>query len=198
MGQAVLPTPISVTCSKWYMRKALLFSGLSLWTTLTEPLPACLINLLPESLGSELSLCLSPPATFLEASSGIWRVVFSPSCHRLNVPGPRGLSLPGITWLCWSRGGSLSPSELRRWVPVAQRNLERLGNQPRNPTHQTGKNTGSDSGLSQEGEGESDQLSKDTHVTTFFGGVETMSFRFREQSGSTVMCKSVWKWEPEM
>jgi hypothetical protein len=30
MGQAVLP--ISVTCSKWYIRKAPLFSGLSLWT----------------------------------------------------------------------------------------------------------------------------------------------------------------------
>jgi hypothetical protein len=26
------PPPISVTCSKWYIRKAPLFSGLSLWT----------------------------------------------------------------------------------------------------------------------------------------------------------------------
>jgi hypothetical protein len=72
---------------------------------------------------------------------------------------------------------------------VAQRNLERLGNQPRSPTHQTGKNMGSNSGLLQKAEAKSDQLPKDTLVTAPLGG-ETVSFR-REWGESTILCKSV-------
>jgi hypothetical protein len=45
-------------------------------------------------------------------------------------------------------------------VLVAQRNLEMLGNQSGSPTHQTGKNPGSNSDLPQEAEGESDQFLK--------------------------------------
>jgi hypothetical protein len=72
---------------------------------------------------------------------------------------------------------------------VAQRNPERLGNQPGSPTHHTGKNLGSKSGLPQEAEGESDQLPKTPEKPRFWG--ETVSFRFREWGGSTVLCESV-------
>jgi hypothetical protein len=44
------PSPISVTCSKWYIRKAPLFLGFELLSA--ESLPACLINLLPKSFGA--------------------------------------------------------------------------------------------------------------------------------------------------
>jgi hypothetical protein len=57
--------------------------------------------------------------------------------------------------------------------------MERLRNQPGSLTHQTGKNLGSNSGLLQEAEVESDQLSKGTLATTLWG-LETMSFRLRE------------------
>jgi hypothetical protein len=57
MGQAV--PPISVTCSKWYIRKASFVLGAQLL--------ACLINLLPESFGAP-SLCLSLPTTIYHFS----------------------------------------------------------------------------------------------------------------------------------
>jgi hypothetical protein len=70
---------------------------------------------------------------------------------------------------------------------VAQKNLER--NQPGSPAHQTGKNPGSNSGLPQEAEGNSDPLSKCTLITTFF--VVKLSFKFKGQDGSTVLCESM-------
>jgi hypothetical protein len=57
---------------------------------------------------------------------------------------------------------------------VAQRNPERLRNQFGNPTHQTGKNLGSNSGLPQETERESDQFPAETPKKPPFGG-ETLS-----------------------
>jgi hypothetical protein len=87
-------------------------------------------------------------------SSGIWRVVFSPPHHQLSIPGPLGgPPLPDALDLVNLGEGGLSPGELRRRVPVAQRKLERLRNQLGNPAHQTGKNAGSKSGLPQEAEG---------------------------------------------
>jgi hypothetical protein len=51
MRQAV-PSLISVTCSKWYIRKALCSQGSAFGLEPTELLPACLINLLPKSFGA--------------------------------------------------------------------------------------------------------------------------------------------------
>jgi hypothetical protein len=79
------------------------------------------------------------------------------------------------TVLLWGEGAS--PSKPRRWVSVAQRNLERLGNQPGSPTHHTGKNPGSNSGLPQEAEREFDQFSKGTQVTPSWGCVWNCVFR---------------------
>jgi hypothetical protein len=106
------------------------------------------------------SQSLSEPSCNISGGlSGIWRVVFSPPCHWLSVPSllggpPLQAPLDRVDL----GGGSLSPSELRRQVLVAQRNLKRLRNQLGSPTYQTGKNLGSNSGLPQEAEGESDQL----------------------------------------
>jgi hypothetical protein len=58
MGQAV--APVSVTCSKWYLRKAPLSQCAAFGHESAELLLACLINLLPESFGA-LLVCLSPP-----------------------------------------------------------------------------------------------------------------------------------------
>jgi hypothetical protein len=137
------PPPIFVISSKLYIRETPFVLRLSLWTWVHELLLACLINLLPESFWCPLSLCLSPPATFLGVHPGFGGWCF----YQLNALGPLGgPPLPGTTSLCWSGGGSLSPSEPRRRVPVAQTNMERLRNQPGSPTHQTGKNPGSNSG----------------------------------------------------
>jgi hypothetical protein len=116
--------------------------------------------------------------------------MFSPPCHWLNIPSPQeGPPLPGTTRLCQSGEGSHSPHELRRWVPVAQRKLERFRNQLGSPTHQTGNNLGSNSGLSQKAEGESDQLSKVTLVTTFWG----WNHAFRVQGAEWKYC-AVWEY----
>jgi hypothetical protein len=86
-------------------------------------------------------------------------VVFSLPYHLLSVPGlPEGSPLPGATRCVDPRGGSLSPSELRRQVSVTQRNPERLRNQLGSPTHQTGKNLSLNSSLPHEVEKESNQL----------------------------------------
>jgi hypothetical protein len=44
--------PISVTCSKWYVRKAPLFLGSAFGLQSAQLLPACLTNLPPESFGA--------------------------------------------------------------------------------------------------------------------------------------------------
>jgi hypothetical protein len=158
----------------------------------SESLPAYLINLLPERFGTLSVSIWALLQHFWGPTQDLEGVVFT-SCHWLSIPSPPGgLPLQGTTRPCWFTGGTLSPSKLRRWILVAQRNLERLRNQPWSPTHQTGKNLGSNSGLPQESEGDSDQLSKGTLVSTFFGG-ETV--RFRLQGGSTVLHESVWKHE---
>jgi hypothetical protein len=59
-------------------------------------------------------------------------------------------------------------------------------------THQTGKNLGSNSGLPQEAEGELDHLTMG-HPSNHLFGSETMSLRFREQYGSTVLCEEYIK-----
>jgi hypothetical protein len=45
------PSLISVTCCKWYIRKALFVLEAKLWIKSAELLQACLINLLPKSFG---------------------------------------------------------------------------------------------------------------------------------------------------
>jgi hypothetical protein len=131
-----------------------------------ELLLACLINLLPESFGA-LSVSVWTLPAFLGACPGFggWCLhLITGSTSQAHQKG-----YPARTMgLCWSGWGNLSPSEMK-WVLVAQRNLERSGNQPGSPDYQTGKNPGSNSDLFQEAEGESDQLSKGTLVTTFYG-----------------------------
>jgi hypothetical protein len=56
--------------------------------------------------------------------------------------------------------------------------------------HQTGKNPGSNSGLPQDAEGELDHLPMGHLSNCHFGG-ETVSLRFREWYGSTVLCESM-------
>jgi hypothetical protein len=56
------------------------------------------------------------------------------------------------------RRGNPSPSESKRQVPVAQRNLGKARDPTWSPAHQTGQNLGLNSGLLQEAEWESDQL----------------------------------------
>jgi hypothetical protein len=70
-------------------------------------------------------------------------------------------------------------------------NLVRPRNQQgeRSTIHQIGKNPGSNSGLPQEAEGETDHLSETTSNILFWG--ETVSFRFKDHGGSTVLCKSI-------
>jgi hypothetical protein len=53
-----------------------------------------------------------------------------------------------------------------------------------NTAYQTGKNLGSNSGLPQEAEGETDHLPENASNHS-----ETMSFRFREWGGSTELCE---------
>jgi hypothetical protein len=77
MGQAVTPhpPPISITCSKWFIRKAPFVLG-------AQPLdksPLCSSGLLnklaSQKLWCYLSLCLSPSGTFLGVHPGFggWR-----------------------------------------------------------------------------------------------------------------------------
>jgi hypothetical protein len=80
MGQAV--PPISVTCSKLYVRKPPLFSGLSLWTWVRSVTDGLLSKLASWKLWCPLSLCLSSPATFLRAHLG-----FEGWCFHLLVTG---------------------------------------------------------------------------------------------------------------
>jgi hypothetical protein len=124
IGQAV--PPMSVTCSKWYIRKAPLCSqGSAFGLESTESMPACFINLLPKSFGASLSLS-EPSCNISGGYSWIQRVVCSPHCW-LSVLAHQ----EGHPWqVPWEhvdpRGGSPSPINPRRRVPAAQRNLERL------------------------------------------------------------------------
>jgi hypothetical protein len=52
MYGTICTSPISVTCSKWYIRRPPLFLRLSPWTWVPWVVQACLINLLPESFGA--------------------------------------------------------------------------------------------------------------------------------------------------
>jgi hypothetical protein len=99
------PRPISITCFKWYTRKApFVLSAQS-----AELLLACLINLLPESFGT-LSVSGSS-CNISGGSSGIWRLMFSRLCLWLSISGPLGrLPLPGTTGLCCSEGREPLPA----------------------------------------------------------------------------------------
>jgi hypothetical protein len=123
-----------------------------------ESLPACLINLLPESFGA-----LSASESSCNISGDIiWDLdggVFT-SLLLAQLPQPARHH-----WTMLIQGRE----PLSQWVPVAQKNLERLGNQTGSTAHYTGKNPGSNSDLPQEAEGESDQLSICTLVTAFLG-----------------------------
>jgi hypothetical protein len=68
-----------------------------------------------------------------------------------------------------------------QWNPVRCRNQRGEGS----TTHQTGKNLGSNSGLLQEAEGETDHLPMRHTSNCLFCG-ENVSPRFREWDGSTV------------
>jgi hypothetical protein len=121
-----------------------------------ELLPACLINLLPKSFGvlsvSLWALLQHFWRLILGSEGGVFTSLLQAQC-----PWPTGRATPARhhhTTLIQGEGASLQVSQ----VPVAQRNPERLGNQLGSPTHQTGKNLGSNSGLPQEAEGESDQF----------------------------------------
>jgi hypothetical protein len=129
MGQAV--PPISVTCSKWYIRKAPLCSwgsafGLVHWVT-----DSLLNKLASWKLWCPISL--SKSSYISEGLSGIRRVVLSPPGGQLNVPSLLGgPARPATTRSADPGGGSLSSDKLRQ-VLVAQRNPERLGNQLGSP-----------------------------------------------------------------
>jgi hypothetical protein len=179
---------ISVTCSKWYIRKAPFVLG-------AQPLEwvGCVSAILLNKLASQklwcpLGLCLRTHTTFLGPAWDLEGGVFTSL-------SPGGLPLPGAIRLCWSGGGSLFSSKPKRWVPVAQRNLKRCRNQPGSPNHQTGKNLGSNSGLPQKAEGSLINSQKALSNALFVG--ETMSLRLREQGRSTVLSESVWKCESE-
>jgi hypothetical protein len=89
MGWAV--SPISASSSKWYIGKAHFVLGdQPFGLESAELLLACLINLLFERFSGGLS-------------GRIQRVVFSPPCCWLSVPGLAG-ALAGVTRLCWSKG----------------------------------------------------------------------------------------------
>jgi hypothetical protein len=78
------PHPISVTCSKGYIRKAPFVLGAQPLDS--SPLSHCsLLNKLgSQKLWCPLSLCLNPPATFLEdPCQGFWGWCF----HFFVVPG---------------------------------------------------------------------------------------------------------------
>jgi hypothetical protein len=97
MGQAVNP-PIPVTCSKWYIRKALFVLGAQPLDESTELLRACLINLLLESFGA---LSVSATALLQHFWGPTWNLEggVCTSCHWLNIPSLLGgLPLPGVTW----------------------------------------------------------------------------------------------------
>jgi hypothetical protein len=76
MGQAVLP--ISVTCSKWYIRRPPLILGLSLCMRIHWVTSILLNKLVSQKLWCPSSLS-EPSCNISGGSSGIWRVVFSPS-----------------------------------------------------------------------------------------------------------------------
>jgi hypothetical protein len=82
----------------------------------TELLPACLINLLHQKLWCPLSLCLSPPATFLGLVRDLEGGVFT-SLSPAQCPQPtKGLPLPGATILCWFGREETSPSVSQQGV----------------------------------------------------------------------------------
>jgi hypothetical protein len=148
-----------------YKKGSLCSPGSAFGLESAELWPAFLINLLPERFGAP-SVCLNPPTTFLGCSPGIRRVVFSSPCHGLSAPGlPGGPPLPGTTRPVVPGGGSFSPGERGNfWLHKGTRKAQ----EPTcSPAYQTGKNPGSNSGLPQEAEEESDQFP--TRVTTFWG-----------------------------
>jgi hypothetical protein len=100
-------------------------------------------------------------------------------CHWGASPGPLGGDQ--------DRGAS-SSQRVRVRASNAQQNPLRCRNRLRSTDLHTGKSLGSNSGLPQEAEGETDHL-PETLVTACWG--EALSLRFREQGGSTVPCESV-------
>jgi hypothetical protein len=74
----------------------------------------------------------------------------------------------------------------------AQQNSVRCRNEQGegSTTHQTGKNPGSNSGLPQEAEEETDHLSM-RHPSNHLLAGEALSFSFRAQDGSTVLYESM-------
>jgi hypothetical protein len=115
-------------------------------------------------------------------------VVFHVPCHRDAPPGPLGEVIPPGT------NGQFDPEKglvlLASWVEglVCTTEPHKVQEPARGaPPIKTGKNSGSNSGLPLEAEEESDQLPA-TPVTAFWS--KTVSLRFREQSGSTVLCES--------
>jgi hypothetical protein len=91
-----------------YKKRTLCFWCSAFGHESAELLLACLINLLPKSCG-DLSVSATALLQHFGGLSGIWRVIFSPPCHWLNISEALGrLSLPSATRPYWSRGGSLS------------------------------------------------------------------------------------------
>jgi hypothetical protein len=101
--------------------------------------------------------------------------------------------LPDLVGL---RGGSFCPGKPKGWVPVAQGNPERLGNQHGSPDHQSHKNLGPNSGLLQEAEGEYEQFPKTPKLSPFL----RWSNVFQVQGAGWNYCAvwesvKVWTWD---
>jgi hypothetical protein len=144
MGQSI--APISITYFKQYIRKTPLLSGLSLWTQVSWVSPGLLNKLASPKLLCPISLSETPCNI---SGVFVWDLEW---CFHL-ITGAKSLAYQE-GWPCQvptdhvdPRGRSLSHDKLRRQVLVTQKNPERLRNQFKNPTHQTGKNLGSNSGL---------------------------------------------------
>jgi hypothetical protein len=114
-------------------------------------------------------------------------------CHPGCIPPDcREEIPPGTNWQLDPEGVS------SQWVGVrtsdAQWNLVRDRNQW-GETHQTGKNLGSNSGHLRRQKGR--LITSQRPLVTTSNHSETVSLRFREWGGSTVLCESIWKYESE-
>jgi hypothetical protein len=114
---------------------------------------ACLINLLPESFDALSISVWALLQHFWELIQDLEGCVFMSLLLALHS-WPAGRVAPARchqAMLIWGEGAPLLASQGQ--LLVAQRNLERLGNQLGSPAHQTGKNLDLNSGLPRRQEG---------------------------------------------
>jgi hypothetical protein len=114
------------------------------------------------------------------------------SCHWLNVPSP----LPGATGLCWSEGkGASLPTSWGGVFQLHKGTQKVSGTNLRAPLIRLVRTWVWIQACLRRQKGS--LINSQRHLSNPLFVGETVSFRFRERDGSTVLCENVWKCEPE-